>query len=412
MKNKKDIFFLCQFFYPEYVSSATLPYDTAEYLKECGLEIGCLCGYPKEYSREKRVRPKEIYKGIFIKRLKYLQLPRKHFCGRFINYFSFFVCVLLNIFELRKYKIVFVYSNPPILPAIAIIGKKIFKNKVVFISYDVYPELAIQSGAMSEHGVMARVFRKMNKIVFQNTDMTVAVSEDMLEYLRKARRIQRDKIRAIPNWYDEETKKEFEATDILEDIPADAFVLAYLGNLGICQDEKILLDTMREMKDDSRVYFIVAGHGTKMEKIKKAVVQEDLKYVKIFGFLHGNDYLTVLDRSNAFVVTLIPGLKGLCAPSKVYAYFMAGKPVLAVMDSGMEVMTDIRENGAGVVISERRPEILSNGLAKLREDSQKCCLMGDKAREIFLKKYEKKVCLEQYKKLVFRLLEQDGGNAG
>ena len=89
MKNKKDILFLCQFFYPEYVSSANLPYDTAEYLKTCGLEVGCLCGYPKEYSREKHVKIKEVYKGIFIKRLKYLQLSRRHFLGRLINYFSF-----------------------------------------------------------------------------------------------------------------------------------------------------------------------------------------------------------------------------------------------------------------------------------------------------------------------------------
>ena len=29
MKKKKDILFLCQYFYPEYVSSATLPFDTA-----------------------------------------------------------------------------------------------------------------------------------------------------------------------------------------------------------------------------------------------------------------------------------------------------------------------------------------------------------------------------------------------
>ena len=29
MKHKKDIVFLCQFFYPEYISSAQLPFDTA-----------------------------------------------------------------------------------------------------------------------------------------------------------------------------------------------------------------------------------------------------------------------------------------------------------------------------------------------------------------------------------------------
>lgn len=410
MKNKKDILFLCQFFYPEYVSSATLPYDTAEYLKTCGLEVGCLCGYPKEYSREKYVKTKEVYKGIFIKRLKYLQLSRKHFLGRLINYFSFLVCILLNILELRKYKAVFVYSNPPILPLAAVIGKKLFKNKIIFISYDVYPEIAVRSGAMREQGFMARMLRNMNAIVFRNVDMTIAVSKDMREYLMKARKITEDKIKVIPNWFEEQSKKEFKRSDILSDIPSDGFVLSYLGNLGVCQDEKILLDTMVKMKDNPNIYFIVAGHGTKMERVRETVVQENLKHVKVFGFLHGDDYLTVLDRSNAFLVTLVSGLKGLCAPSKAYAYFMAGKPVFAAMDPGMEIMEDIDGKGSGGALSDRSCNSLIDELIKLQADSQKCRLMGEKAREIFLEKYEKGICLEKYKKLVFQLLGLDGGN--
>ena len=36
MKKKKDILFACQFFYPEYISSAQLPFDTAKALKAAG----------------------------------------------------------------------------------------------------------------------------------------------------------------------------------------------------------------------------------------------------------------------------------------------------------------------------------------------------------------------------------------
>ena len=36
MGKKKDILFLCQFFYPEYISSAQLPFETAVALKEAG----------------------------------------------------------------------------------------------------------------------------------------------------------------------------------------------------------------------------------------------------------------------------------------------------------------------------------------------------------------------------------------
>ena len=76
MKRKKDILFLCQFFYPEYISSAQLPFDTAAALEEAGFSVGALCGYPREYLDGKDIPGKETVKGIRIHRLKYIQTIR------------------------------------------------------------------------------------------------------------------------------------------------------------------------------------------------------------------------------------------------------------------------------------------------------------------------------------------------
>jgi hypothetical protein len=84
MRNRKDILFLCQFFYPEYISSATLPFDTAKALSEAGFSVGVLCGYPKEYNNTKEVKKNENHEGIEIKRLNYDQLKRSNFLGRLI----------------------------------------------------------------------------------------------------------------------------------------------------------------------------------------------------------------------------------------------------------------------------------------------------------------------------------------
>ena len=106
---KKDILFLCQFFYPEYVSSATLPYDTAVALKKAGFSVDALCGYPKEYAREANLPNRETVDGIGIHRLKYLQLGRTGFLSRLINYFSFTFMVLLHLGKISRYKSVVVY---------------------------------------------------------------------------------------------------------------------------------------------------------------------------------------------------------------------------------------------------------------------------------------------------------------
>ena len=108
MKKNKDILFLCQFFYPEYISSAQLPYDTVLALKKAGYKVDVLCGYPREYSATENVPVEETVDGIRIKRLKYIQLDRSGFLGRLVNYFSFTCMVLLNLFRTARYKAVVV----------------------------------------------------------------------------------------------------------------------------------------------------------------------------------------------------------------------------------------------------------------------------------------------------------------
>ena len=97
MKKKKDILFLCQFFYPEYISSAQLPFDTVLALKKAGFSVDVLCGYPREYSASENVPVTEVVDGVTIRRLKYIQLDRSGFLGRLVNYFSFTLMVLLNL---------------------------------------------------------------------------------------------------------------------------------------------------------------------------------------------------------------------------------------------------------------------------------------------------------------------------
>ena len=108
---KRDILFLCQFFYPEYNSSATLPFDTASYLAQNGYSVGALCGYPREYNTSGEVPVRETKDGVSIHRLHYMQLSRHSRLGRLINYFSFTLSVLLHIFEIKDYQAVIVYGQ-------------------------------------------------------------------------------------------------------------------------------------------------------------------------------------------------------------------------------------------------------------------------------------------------------------
>jgi len=410
MKEKKDVLFLCQYFYPEYVSSATLPLDTAVSLSNAGFTVGALSGYPKEYNLTEQVPMKETYKDIEIKRLKYFQLKRSNFIGRLINYFSFTFSVALQFNELRKYKAVIVYSNPPVLPLIAALANKLFNTKVIFVSYDVYPEMAYITNTISEDSIISKVMKTVNKIIFKRVNKVVALSNEMKTYLLEHRPgLTRNQVEVIPNWYEDKELSNVGSSaenKLFSSIIKDGnLVVSYLGNLGICQDLDTIVDAIRQLKDDRKVQFIFAGHGNKMELLKEIVKKENLVNVSIFNFLHGQDFQDALNISDCFIVSLADGLTGLAVPSKTYSYMMASKPVIAIIGEGSDIAKDLKNNNAGYAIQVGESSKLVSAVKELRNDNYKRASLGVNCRGVFLKKYTKEICTQQYVNMISKILE-------
>ena len=82
---KKDVLILCQYFYPEYVSSAVLPTELAEDLVKRGLTVDVLCGYPYEYYDGADVAVQETYRGIGIRRVRYSRFDKGRHIARLVN---------------------------------------------------------------------------------------------------------------------------------------------------------------------------------------------------------------------------------------------------------------------------------------------------------------------------------------
>lgn len=410
MKQKKDILFLCQFFHPEYVSSATLPTDTAIALSKAGFSVGALCGYPKEYHLADEVPLKEKYEGIEIKRLKYRQKKRVNTIDRLINYFSFTMKVARNFGEFKKYKTVIVYSNPPILPVIPALANKFFGIKVVFVSYDVYPEMAYITKSISKNGIISKVMKFSNKIIFKRLEKVVALSSEMKAYLLNCRlTLSNKQIEVIPNWFEDKIKidknngiQNYTLNSIKRE---DNLVVSYLGNMGICQDIDTIVCAIRQLKDNNKIKFLFAGHGNKMGKLKEIIKEENLDNVKIYDFLHGQDFEDVLNISDCFLVSLTEGLTGLCVPSKTYSYMMAGKPIIAIMGKNSDIVRDLEQFNCGYSMEVGEHKKLVKAIEELYSNNDNRKLMGENCRRVFLEKYTKEKCTQQYIDMMKNILE-------
>ncbi len=402
MKKKRDILFLCQFFYPEYISSAQLPFDTVKALQAAGFSVDVLCGYPREYSASENVPVREDVEGVHIRRLKYIQLDRSGFLGRLVNYFSFTFMVLLNLLCTARYKAVVVYSNPPILPWIASWAKLLFGTKLIFVSYDLYPEVAIVTNTLRQGNMICRLMDHINKCVFRRADHVVALSSEMKDYIVEHRGISPDQVTVIHNWYQDEGERPRNSENNCFREAADGrFVVSYFGNMGTMQDMQTILGAIRELKDEN-VFFLFAGHGNKMEELKKIVEEDGIRNIQIHKFLHGKEFQDALAISDCAFVSLEKGATGLCVPSKTYSYMMQGIPLLAIMDEG-DIVRDV-EAGAGKWVRNGEDHALAEAIRAMQADPETHSAMRQTCRKLYLENYTTEICTKKYVDLFRQLL--------
>lgn len=404
---KKDILFLCQFFYPEYNSSATLPFDTARYLASHGFQVDALCGYPKEYSKAGEVPLRETVEGVGIRRIRYLQLARGSRIGRLINYFSFTASAFLKIGMLRKYRSVIVYSNPPVLPLVPIIANKLFGTKFVFVAYDIYPEVAYASASVAPGSLIDRVMNWINQRLYQNAAHVIALTDEMKEFLLEKRpQLTEGRVTTIANWAHEKecrADKEAYARFGYED---GQFVVSYFGNMGTCQDVDTMMGAAKLLKEDGRVKFLIIGHGNKKEQVAERIREEHLEHVQLLDFLTGKDFEQAVAVSSCCIVSLEKGLKGTCAPSKYYSYLQGGQPVLAVVEKDSYLAKEVEEERLGHAVEIGDCEGLRDAILQMAEDPVKCRAMGERAKQLYEQEYALEIGLEKYCRVLEQILDR------
>ena len=394
---KKSILFLCQYFYPEKVSSATLPFDTAVFLSKHGFKVDVLCGYSKEYNDGQifDIPLSESINGVFIKRIKYKTFSKNNFFGRLFNYFNFTFKCLLTKKPYSKYDYVVVYSNPPILPYVAYKIHKKQGSKIVFVSYDVYPEIAISSGAISSNSFASKLMNNINKKIFKSIYKVITLSDEMKGFIIDNRNVCPEKVVTIPNWFDKEENNSFK----YEYSPKQKFVVSFLGNLGICQDSETILNSALLLKDNKKIEFLIGGHGSKMSMVESFINEHKLDNIKTMPFLSGEDYKNAMNNSDCFLLSLKHGIYNLCYPSKYYSYLYYGRPIIAIMDC-CQLTEEIEKSGIGFSFRNndaagvaRTLEDLCNETHTTRE------VFCENSRRLYMLKYNREQCLNKYKNL-------------
>lgn len=406
----KKVLLLCQFFYPDYVSSAVLPTQLAEELSKAGFNVSVICGWPQEFHDGEPVSGSEVYNGIKIKRVKYASFNSKKKLGRLLNFFSFFIAVLFQLPKIMRQRIVFVYTNPPILPIIGYWASRLSKTKFVFVGFDLYPDNAIAINAIKKNGFIVRLMKYINRKVYKNAVRVVAISNDMKEFmLNNHLELEENRAVVIPNWYTGEVERDdSDIGEVFRNLRNSwKMIVLYSGNMGEAQELDTIIDSILEIKNTKLakdVLFVFSGNGSKQAEIENIFKDNKVNNVKFFGFLKGKDYADALNISDICLVSLKKGVEGLGVPSRIYGFFAFGKPVISIMSEETELAKNILTYNAGFNISQGDTDSFIEKIEKFYYSPAFLYETSKNSLEIHTKLYEKKLAIDKYVKLINELI--------
>ncbi len=243
------------------------------------------------------------------------------------------------------------YPTPPVTFAnvVRYVKKRDGASSYLMLK-DIFPQGAVDIGIIKSGSLIHHFFRAKEKSLYKGADYIGCMSEANVKYLIKHNpSIDPAKVEICPN----STAPDPPITgDKLEfkrkfNIPEEAVVFLYGGNLGKPQDIAFVVKCLNENKDRADRFFVICGDGTDYHLLKEFIDRDEPRNVLLLRGLPRKDYDDLKSCCDVGLIFLdhrftIPNF-----PSRLLSYIENSMPVLACTDKATDIGKIITENGFG-----------------------------------------------------------------
>ena len=255
--------------------------------------------------------------------------------------------------------------------------KIIRRAPLVFNIQDVFPDAAIQTGAISNGKIIAAA-KFLERMSYQRSDAVVLLSQDLRANIaNKIDKRFHQRLHVIPNFVDTHaiTPQDRMTAYRSELGIGDQLVVMYAGNVGFSQSLNLVVDAAAKFPD---VAFVINGDGAARKKLEEDCAQLTNVY---FGDYQPIERLSeVLATGDIHLVPLRAGLAAVSVPSKSYSILAAGRPMLAAIDLGTEIPNMLQQSGAGVAVEPDSSTAFIEALSQLISRREQLHEMGSRGR--------------------------------
>lgn len=374
---------LTQFFPPDYAPTGQLMAELAQRLSSQGMKVQVFAGQPG-YAYDRSLAPqREMVDGVMVRRTRTSRLWPQRIRGRAVGGLLYCLRSLVKLLHpARRGDLLLVTTEPPYLPLLAYLLHCLFKQPYLCVVYDLYPEVAVALQVVPATHGLARLWRWLNGLTWRHAEAVVVLSHTMKQRIAAQCPEISDKISVIHNWADPKLiYPRPKATNWFAHQHGlnQVFTVLYSGNMGRCHD----LDTVMAAAVALRhapVKFVFVGGGAKRQPCVEQAQAAGLTNCLFLPYQSKADLPYSLTACDLSLVSLVPGVEGLVAPSKLYSSLAAGRPVAAVCEDHSYLRSLLSEGDFGRAFSNGDSKGLADFVRMLMADPTLVQQMGDRGR--------------------------------
>jgi glycosyltransferase involved in cell wall biosynthesis len=181
------------------------------------------------------------------------------------------------------------------------------------------------------------------------------------------------------------------------------FVCLHAGNMGQKQGLDNLLEAAQLLRDPD-VKIVLSGDGNDRNRLTERARALKLGNVSFTGLQSSGQFEAMLRAADVLLLHQRSSVGDMALPSKLTAYFAAGRPVVAAVAPTSSAAHEIRAAAAGVVINADDPAALARSLTAVKGSPETARRLGLAGEEHARRLLSREQALGGYDRLLENLL--------
>lgn len=364
---------------------------------------------PAQYSEQRF--SDGVIDGIRIRSVRVDYDNRMGTWRRIVSFATFMIGASWLAITAGKHDVVFATSTPLTVGIPGWIASVVRRIPLVFEVRDLWPEAAIQMGAIRRNGLIGRVAKALERFLYRNSSHVVGLSPGMVAGVL-AEGLPCERVHMVPNSSDLDLFSPGDKDpELVERYGiAGKFVVGYAGAIGPSNDvQGNVPGAARILHDRGRddIVFVLVGDGKSLPEVESmtaglpnVILAGSMPKAEIPRFTRTADTLMVLFADKPILATN--------SPNKFFDGLATGRPMIVNSDGWTRDL--VEEHEAGMYFPARDSEALADAIEQLVDDPELRARIGVNARALAEREFARDLLAERVRLVLEEAVAERSGD--